>query len=304
MLTVIALGGNALLRKGQRGTIEEQWDTVSKAAAILSRALRDVNAVITHGNGPQVGYLLEAFEMLPKDRPRQPLYLAVAMTQGWIGFLLQHSLSQLMGGREVLAVPTRVTVRRDDPEFSNPSKPIGPYYSEEEARRLAREFGWILKRDPRGGYRRVVPSPKPVRVLEAAYIARLAEAGIIVVAVGGGGIPVLDDTLEPVDAVVDKDLASSLLAYTIGARRLVILTDVPGVAVNYGRPGQRWLTEVTISELKHLYRMGHFPPGSMGPKVAAAIEFVEKTRGTAHIGPLDRALEVLAGTTGTIVKPG
>ncbi len=304
MLTVIALGGNALLRKGQRGTIEEQWDTVSKAAAILSRALRDVNAVITHGNGPQVGYLLEAFEMLPKDRPRQPLYLAVAMTQGWIGFLLQHSLSQLMGGREVLAVPTRVTVRRDDPEFSNPSKPIGPYYSEEEARRLAREFGWILKRDPRGGYRRVVPSPKPVRVLEAAYIARLAEAGIIVVAVGGGGIPVLDDTLEPVDAVVDKDLASSLLAYTIGARRLVILTDVPGVAVNYGRPGQRWLTEVTVSELKHLYRMGHFPPGSMGPKVAAAIEFVEKTRGTAHIGPLDRALEVLAGTTGTIVKPG
>ncbi|MEB3860843.1 MAG: carbamate kinase [Desulfurococcales archaeon] len=303
MLVVVALGGNALLRKGQKGEIEEQWATARAAARSLAVALSDVDAVVTHGNGPQVGYLLEAFNSLPPDRPRQPLYLAVAMTQGWIGFILQHSLEEAMPGRRVIVVPTRVVVRRDDPALKVPTKPVGPFYTREEAEELEKRLGWVMREDPRGGYRRLVPSPRPVKVLEAGYIKELARRGALVIAAGGGGIPILE-TGEPVDAVVDKDLASSLLARSIGADRLVILTDVPGVAVGYGRPGARWLSRVTVSELKHLHRMGHFPPGSMGPKVEAAIEFVEATGGTAHIGSLDRALEVIAGTSGTIVVPG
>ena len=303
MLIVIALGGNALLRKGQKGEVWEQWATATAAARSLAVALKDVNAVITHGNGPQVGYLLEAFNSLPRARPRQPLYLAVAMTQGWIGFILQHSLEKAMPKRKVVVVPTRVVVRSSDPALRVPTKPVGPYYTREEAEELERRLGWIMREDPRGGYRRLVPSPRPVKVLESDYIRELALQGALVIAAGGGGIPILE-TGEPVDAVVDKDLASSLLARSIGADRLVILTDVPGVAVGYGEPGARWLSRVAVSELKHLHRMGYFPPGSMGPKVEAAIEFVEATGGTAHIGSLESALEVVAGTSGTIVVPG
>ncbi|MCE4627919.1 MAG: carbamate kinase [Desulfurococcales archaeon] len=303
-LIVVALGGNALLRKGQRGTVEEQWETVSHAANQLARIARDgVRLVLTHGNGPQVGMILEAFEQLPRDKPRPTLDVATAMTQGWLGYMIAHSIERALGWeRRAVAIVSRVIVSRDDPAFKNPTKFIGSYYTEEEARRLMREKGWIMKPDPRRGWRRVVPSPEPRHIIEYERIREAAERGYIVVAVGGGGIPV-DENLDPVEAVVDKDLASSLLARQIGADKLVILTDVPGVAINYGKPGEKWLREVSAGDLLKLYEEGHFPPGSMGPKVLAAIRFTIETGRPSAIGLLEEAYEVYKGDKGTQVLP-
>ncbi len=304
--TVVALGGNAILPKGSRGTPREQWETVRRAARQILRIASEAGGlVVTHGNGPQVGYLLEAFESLPPEKPRQTLDIAVAMTQGWLGYLIAHSIeaeAAVAGSTARVAVlATRVMVSRRDPAFREPSKFIGSYYTREEAERLARERGWVMKRDPRGGWRRVVPSPRPLRVLEADRVRALVDSGYIVVAAGGGGIPV-DEELNPVEAVIDKDLASSLLARQIGAGRLVILTDVPAVAVNYGKPGQRWLDRITAEEARRLLDEGHFPPGSMGPKVAAAAEFAEYG-GIASIGSLDDAYRVYRMEAGTHILP-
>jgi len=307
MLVVIALGGNALLRKKDSGHPEEQWRNVSRAAEQLAEIAREgINLVITHGNGPQVGYLLEAFESLPASKPRQSLDIAVAMTQGWIGYLLQHSLSRYLAKlavrRDVVSIVTRVVVDRNDPAFANPTKFVGSYYSREEAERLSREKGWVMRPDPRGGWRRVVPSPRPVDIIEKDVIRSLTLSGVITIAVGGGGIPV-DKDLIPVEAVIDKDLASSLLARLINADRFVILTDVPGIAIDYGKPTQRWLREVSKDELKELYEKGLFPPGSMGPKVKAIIEYVEHTGNTAVIGALEEASRVYRLESGTVIYP-
>ncbi len=305
-ITVIALGGNAILPKGSKGDPREQWETVSRAMGQIAHIINEnPKTVITHGNGPQVGYLVEAFENLPPDKPRQTLDLAVAMTQGWLGFLITHSLEKILKTKtpRVATLVTRVVVSRQDPAFSNPTKFVGSYYTEDEAKRLEEERGWILKRDPRGGYRRVVPSPKPIRIMESKIILTLLENDYIVVAVGGGGIPV-DENLNPVEAVIDKDLATAQLAIEIGAERLIILTDVRGVALNYGTPYEKWLNKIPVSEIKKYYIEGHFPPGSMGPKVKAAIEYVEATGGTASIGHLDDAYNVYKMKAGTHVLPG
>jgi carbamate kinase len=307
-LVVVALGGNAILRKGERGEPSEAWRNVRRAAAAIVEARRrGYHIVVTHGNGPQAGYLLEAIESLPRERPRQTLDIIDAMTQGWLGYLIQHAITleaRAKGVRvESATVVTRVIVSKSDPAFLNPSKPVGFYYSEEEARKLAAERGWVMKRDPRGGYRRVVPSPKPLRIVEAPIIESLAREGIVTVAVGGGGIPIAED-LEPVEAVVDKDLASSVLARQIKADRLVILTDVPGVAINFGKPSQKWLHRLTVSEAERLLKEGHFPPGSMGPKVEASIEFARHTGNPAVIGDLDDAIRVIEMESGTIITPG
>ncbi len=307
-LVVAALGGNAILPKGARGEAEEQWSTVRRAARALIPILEDgARLVVTHGNGPQAGYLVEAFESLPPEKPRQPLYLAVAMTQGWLGFIIQHAL-ELEARKKglnlrVAALVSRVEVSRRDPAFQNPTKFIGGYYSREEAERLAREKGWVFKRDPRGGYRRVVPSPRPIRVLESDTVARLVGEGIVVVAAGGGGIPV-DEDMAPVDAVVDKDLASYVLAKSIGASHFIILTDVPGVALDYGTPRERWLRELDAEEALRLVEEGVFPPGSMGPKVEAAARFALETGGYAAIGLLDEAYRVYKGEAGTVIRAG
>ena len=305
MLAVVALGGNAILPKGARGTPGEQWATARRAAKNLIPILDGGSRlVITHGNGPQVGYLLEAMESLPEGVPRQTLDIAVAMTQGWIGYLIAHSIDTESRGRyRPLVVVSRVVVSRRDPAFSNPTKFVGRYYTREEAEVLARERGWVMKRDPRGGYRRVVPSPRPQRILEAPLIREAAiNLGVVVVGVGGGGIPV-DEELNPVEAVVDKDLASYRLAVDIGAEKLVILTDVPGVALNYGTPREEWLRRLEATRALELVREGVFPPGSMGPKVEAAARFALETGRPAAIGKLEEAHRVFNGEAGTLIIP-
>ena len=307
MRLVLALGGNAILRKNQSGTPSEYWANIGSSARLIAPAIRGYEAVITHGNGPQVGYLAEAFHCISPKAPMQPLDAAVAMTQGWLGYMITHALES--AAREhgfplkLTTIVTRVYVSRRDPEFSSPSKPVGPFYSREEAERLSREYGLVMAEDPRGGFRRLVPSPKPVDIIDVEPVEDALKMGYVAVAVGGGGIPIAVEDNKPVEAVVDKDLASSLLARRINADRLVILTDVPGVALNYDRPGERWLRKVDADTLEEYYRQGHFPPGSMGPKVEAAIEFVRATGGTAIIGGLDDAYNVIKGLAGTIVHP-
>jgi carbamate kinase len=227
------------------------------------------------------------------------------MTQGWLGYLIQTALEEALGfRRRVITLITRVLVDAKDPSFLNPSKPVGRIVSQREAEELSKRYGWKFKQDPRGGYRRVVPSPEPLEVLELPIIERLIKDGTVVIAAGGGGIPLVrqDDRLMPVEAVIDKDLASALLAIGLRADKFVILTDVEGVAINYGRQDQRWLREVTTEELKVLYAKGEFPPGSMGPKVLAAVRFAEATGNPAIIGSLDEAPDVIAGRRGTIVR--
>ncbi len=309
MLVVVALGGNAIQPKESKGYPEEQWAAVRRVARALAEIVSEgFEIVVTHGNGPQVGYLLEAMENLPLKTPRQTLDLAVAMTQGWLGFLIAHSLEEELArlgvARRVAVIPTRVLVSLDDPEFSNPSKPVGGYYGREDAEVLHKTLGWVFREDPRGGYRRVVPSPKPLKILETPILKSLLEEKIIPIAAGGGGIPVasVDGTLKPVEAVIDKDLASSLLAVELEADMLTILTDVPGVAINYNTPKRLWLRRVKTWELKKYYERGEFPPGSMGPKVLASIEFVEKTGRKASIGLLEEAFKVIRGESGTLIE--
>ncbi len=307
MRLVIALGGNAILRKGESGFPEEEWRNIIKTAQLIASSIGPHDeVVITHGNGPQVGYLLEVMQMSSSTHPVQSMDLADAMTQGWLGFMLQNAIDNaLKGSRRVIAVITRTLVDEHDPSFSNPTKFVGSYFNEDEASKLSSKYGWTFRRDPRGGLRRVVPSPDPIDVLEAPIIEKLIGEGYIVVAVGGGGIPVVktEGGLRPVEAVVDKDLASSLLAVKIRADRLVIATDVKGVAIDFGKPTQRWLESVKVDELENLYRAGMFPPGSMGPKVDAAIRFVKATSRQAVIGSLEDLPLLIRGEAGTVVMP-
>ncbi len=304
-LAVIALGGNALAGPILRPDTLEMLSAARGAAEALKPFLEAGGlAVLTHGNGPQAGYLEEAFSLLPRGETRQPLWAITAMTQGWIGHVLKLAIEGATGRRSEV-VATRTVVDPRDPEFSRPSKPIGRLHSEEDARELEARLGWRFSWDPRGGYRRVVPSPRPLRIVEAEYIAGLAASGVVTVAAGGGGVPVVEErgSYEPVEAIVDKDLASSVLARQIDADMLVILTDVPGVAVNYGRPGERWLSRATVGELEKLAAEGHFPPGSMGPKVEAAIEFTRETGRPSVIAHLRDAPRALRLEAGTIIEP-
>ncbi|BES82230.1 carbamate kinase [Pyrodictium abyssi] len=315
-LLVVALGGNAFARKGEG--LSSQWRSVRIAAeAVAGLVEKGYRVVVTHGNGPQVGALLEWMYRASRS-PGEPLSMdvAVAMTQGWLGYMLQQAIGNALEERgrprRVAALVTQVLVSRSDPAFREPSKPIGPYYARDEAERLARETGWVFRPDPRGGYRRVVPSPRPASVVELEAVRTLLEAGYVVIAAGGGGVPVVRSRawLHGVEAVVDKDYASSLLAQALGAQALLILTDVPYVYRNYGRPGQKPLERLTASEARRLLEEGEFPPGSMGPKVEAAVEFVEARARAgcmdcyAAIGRLEDAALVAEGERGTRILPG
>jgi carbamate kinase len=307
-LLTIALGGNALLQYGQKGTFEEQLANARVTAKqIVELVKRGHKVVITHGNGPQVGAILLQQEAGSSQVPAMPLHACGAMSQGLIGYMIQQSLINELrkAGIDipVATVITQVLVDRNDSAFRNPTKFIGPWYSEEEAREKDK-LGWVMKYDVGKGWRRVVPSPDPIKQVEIEAIRRMVDSGIIVIASGGGGIPVVDEEeLEGVDAVIDKDLAGERLASSLGADVFMILTDVEKVAINFKRENQKFLDVLTLEEAKKYYEEGHFPPGNMGPKVLAAIRFVERTGKTAIITSLDKAVDALDGKTGTrIIK--
>ena len=310
---VIALGGNAILQRGQKGTYEEQMNNVRKTARQIADIIeKGYEVVITHGNGPQVGALLlhmDAGQQL-YGIPAQPMDVAGAMTQGQIGYMIQQALINELRERKidkpVATIVTQTIVDKNDPAFQNPSKPVGPFYDEETAKRLAKEKGWVVIEDSGRGWRRVVPSPDPKGHVEAPVIVNLVENGFIVIASGGGGVPVVNENgqLKGVEAVIDKDLAGEKLAEEVKADVFMILTDVNGAAINYGKPNEKWLKDVTAGEMKRYYEEGHFKKGSMGPKVLAAIRFVEWGGERAIIAALDRAVEALEGKTGTQVVRG
>ncbi len=285
-LAVVAFGGNALLRSGQKGTISEQEANVFETCSHLVDLIRSgYDIVIGHGNGPQVGNVLLQHEGGEKvfGVPKMPIDIAVAETQGSIGYMIEQQLRNVLYKadleRDIITIVTQVLVDKDDPAFKNPTKPIGPYYTLEEANKIALENGSVFKEDPRGrGWRKVVASPRPVRINNRKSIEKLARDGQIVVAVGGGGIPVYyrdSQKLEGIDAVMDKDLASSMLASQIRADEFYILTDISKVFINFNTPEQIALDRITVKEAKQLLSDGQFTEGSMAPKIRAAIEFVE-----------------------------
>ncbi len=299
MTTVVALGGNALTRPGQRGTAAEQLANLREAAAALKPIFDSEERVaITHGNGPQVGNELLRQERAADEVPPLPLWVAVAQTQAEIGALIRMELAPV-AGREVACMLTHVVVGDDDPAFGEPSKPIGPFYGADRARTLEQERGWTLVFDAGRGYRRVVPSPLPLEVVELDAVRALLDAGACVVACGGGGVPVArrNGRLQGVDAVIDKDRASALLATALGAERLIVLTDVAAVYREYRTPRQQELRQLTAAEADAL--AAELEAGSMRPKIESATAFARATGGEALItsaAALADALERRAGT--------
>ncbi len=304
---VLALGGNALIRPGEAGTLEEQQRRISRAMAPTADLVTAGFAtVITHGNGPMVGHLLLQMECARAQVPPMPLFISDADTEGSLGYLLQqclvNELQRRGQGRGVVTVITQVVVAADDPAFTAPDKPIGPFYAGQEAERLQTERGWHLMEDAGRGWRRVVPSPRPVTIIEQDIISYLLRGGIIVIAAGGGGVPVVrrpDGELRGVEAVIDKDRASAVLAREISADLMVFLTAVEYVYVDFGQPGQRPLPRLTAVEAQRYLQEGHFPPGSMGPKMEAALDFLSQGGRRVLITQPESLAAALRGETGT-----
>ncbi len=287
-LAVVAFGGNALLRAGQKGTIDEQEKNAYNASKNLVKLInRDYNLVVTHGNGPQVGNILLANIAGSKQYgiPEMPMDISVAYSQGFIGYLLEQQLRNVLLeddlDRDIISIITRVLVNKDDPAFKNPTKPIGPYFSKEEAEDVMKNTDFIFREDAAGrGWRKVVASPTPLVIFNRMSIERIAREGHIVIAVGGGGIPcfyVDENKLQGIDAVIDKDLASALLASQIRADKLFILTDIPKVCLNFNTPQEKTLDRMSIADAKRYLEEGQFGEGSMAPKIRAAIHFVERS---------------------------
>ena len=308
-LVVIALGGNALLQRKQKGTFEDQYGNVEKTAVKIADLIEQgYGIVLTHGNGPQVGATLLRHDAAKTIVPPLPLDACGAETQGFIGYMIQQALRNELKSRGVekyvVTVITRVTVDLHDPAFEHPTKPIGPFYSKEEADDLARRMPSItIKEDAGRGYRRVVPSPDPKIIAERAAIRTLVDAGFVVISTGGGGIPIVEEGTRArgVEAVIDKDLAGQRLATLIDADLFVVLTDVEGAYVDNGTPQQKLLTEVTAGKLQKYLNEGQFKEGSMAPKVTAAIRFVESGGERAIIAELGKLTEALKGEAGTHV---
>lgn len=303
---VVALGGNAL---GNDPT--QQLQLVKKTASTIVDLIEEgYEVVVGHGNGPQVGMVNLAFEASKKftgNTPEMPFPECVAMTQGYIGYHLQQSIECELRKRDlkkpVVTVITQVEVNKKDPAFQNPTKPIGSYYDKTEAERIARETGFVFAEEAGKGYRRVVASPLPVRIIELETIEKLVSEGFVVITVGGGGIPVIrkGDSYQGVDAVIDKDRACGLLALELKADLLVILTTVDKVSINYRQPDQKDLDEMNVSEAEEYIDEGHFAKGSMLPKVESCLEFVKNSDGRALITSLQKAKKALQGKTGTVI---
>jgi carbamate kinase len=308
---VIALGGNALILPGERGTLEEQRRHLRQAMAQTADLVTSGFAsVITHGNGPMVGHLLLQMECARELVPPMPLFICDADSEGGLGFLIQQSLVNELHrrGKErgVITVVTQVEVSPDDPSFQAPDKPIGPFYSAEEAEKLRVERGWHLLEDAGRGWRRVVPSPRPLTIIEQAIISYLLEGGFIVIAAGGGGVPVVrlpNGDLVGVEAVIDKDRASAVLAREISADLLIFLTAVEYVYLNYGKPGQRPLARLTCAEARHYLQEGHFAPGSMAPKIESAVDFLSQGGKRVLITQPESLAQALQGLSGTHIFP-
>lgn len=308
---VLALGGNALIRPGEVGTLEEMRGRISQAMAPTADLVTaGFASVITHGNGPMVGHLLLQMECARATTPPMPLFMCDADTEGSLGYLIQQCLVNELHrrGKErgVVTVVTQVEVAADDPAFGAPDKPIGPFYSAEEAQRLKTERGWHLLEDAGRGWRRVVPSPRPLSIIEQGIISYLLRGGVIVIAAGGGGVPVIrqpNGDLMGVEAVIDKDRASAVLAREIGADLLVFLTAEEYVFADYLKPEQRPLRMLTRAEAQHYLQEGHFPPGSMGPKIESALDFLSQGGRRVLITQPESLAAALPGRAGTHIFP-
>ncbi|NOH15156.1 carbamate kinase [Clostridium cochlearium] len=307
---VVALGGNAILQPGQFASYENQLNNVKISCEVLAKLVKQGHRlIITHGNGPQVGNIIRQNEEAASVIPPMPMDVCSAESQGFIGYMIQQSMmNELINlGVEtpVVTFVTRVEVDEKDSAFENPTKPIGMFYSEDQAKELMREKQWILKSDANRGWRRVVPSPNPVSIVEKKSIKKLIEEGNIVIACGGGGIPVVkceDGTYKGVEAVIDKDRSGCKLAEQAEADMFIILTDVENACINYGKEDQKALGKVSVEELERYIENGEFSKGSMLPKVESAVEFVKKTNGISIICALDKAQLAIEGKAGTIVK--
>jgi carbamate kinase len=307
---LVSLGGNAILRHGEKGTADEQAANVRSTSKQLVRLVQGgAKLAITHGNGPQVGNILLQNELARAEIPAMPLDICGAESQGMIGYLLEVGLESELkrAGLDapVSAIVTRVAVDPLDAAFRRPTKPVGPFYGETEAARLREERGWQITSDSGRGYRRVVPSPKPLDILEKKIIRRLYDAGTIVVSAGGGGVPVVVNEkgeIYGVEAVLDKDRTAALLATVLGVETLLILTDVERVYLNYGTHDERPLNSLGLEECRRYLDEGQFPSGSMGPKIEGAVSFLEAGGVRAIIASLDNAERALNGESGTLIE--
>lgn len=307
---LIAVGGNSLIRAGETGTGPEQWINARRTAAAIVRLIENgYRIVVTHGNGPQVGAQLLRSERASDQVPAQTLDVCGAASQGEIGYLLSQSLRDELRARgsgvPVVSLVTQTVVRVDDPAMKHPTKPIGPFYSREAAEERRRQLGWEIVEDAARGYRRVVPSPEPVEIVELEVIRSLMNEGVMVVACGGGGIPVVrcGEELKGIEAVIDKDRASALLASQLHVDIFAISTDVDFVYLDYKRPTQRRLDSISASDLESLYRQGHFPAGNMGPKVESAVRFLRSGGKQVVITSYEHLIDAVAGRTGTHILP-
>ena len=307
---VVALGGNAIIEEGTEGTITQQFANTRKSlAAIVGMIKEGHKVVLTHGNGPQAGVHLIRNEAASAQVPPSPLGVIVADTQGSMGYMIAQSLYNALHRqgieKQVVTIVTQVEVDPADPSMLNPTKYVGPFYKADQVEKL-RSRGWIIKEDPGRGYRRVVPSPLPLDVVEKEVIRELLDSGKIVIAAGGGGVPVYreaDGSLEGVDAVIDKDRASSLLANLIQADELIILTGVDRVAINFKKPDQKSFDTLSLAECERYLAEGQFPKGSMGPKIEAACDFIRRGGRKVIITSLENATEALHGNAGTLIQP-
>ncbi len=308
-LIVVALGGNAITQQGEQGTIYQQFaNTRNSLEGVCELARLRHRIIITHGNGPQVGNEMIRVEQAGHLVPMLPLGILVADTQGGMGYMIEQCLQNVLHDRnirrQVACLVTQVLVDKNDPALKNPTKFVGPFYEEKKAKRLRETRGWVMKPDANRGWRRVVPSPKPLQIIEKNIIRELVENDVIIIAAGGGGIPVyLEDNgwLEGLDAVVDKDLASAVLGNDVGAQELHILTGVDQVAIRFGRPDQQFIDHMTVETARQYLAEGHFPPGSMGPKIEAAIQFIEGGGKKVVITSIEKSLDALYGRAGTVI---
>ncbi len=303
---VVALGGNAISSTGKEDIHEQFANTRKSLEGIVELIQEGYNLAITHGNGPQVGNALLRVERAVRDIPALPLGVIVADTEGGMGYMIEQSLQnrlyRLGIRRDVVTVVTQVIVDPNDPSIINPTKFIGPYYNKKQAETLAKLFHWVIKEDSGKGYRRVVPSPMPLRIVNRRLIQQLVDSGVIVIAAGGGGIPVyieIDGTYEGVDAVIDKDRAAAVLARDINAEALLILTNVENVYVNFNQPNQTKLERITLAEARKYFAENQFPSGNMGPKIEAAVNFLENGGKEVIITSLEKAKRAIWGSAGT-----